>query len=253
MITAPLKRQKLSNLLKGALLIVVMLSAPGAALAEPTPDPLQPFNRAMFTFNDAVDRVFFRPLAIGYRAVLPQPVRNGVNNFFNNLRAPTTLLNDILQGKPKRAQETINRFLVNSTIGLLGFVDIATRLGLPEHQEDYGQTLAVWGVPAGPYIVLPLLGPSTLRDAVGKVPEFYIADPLWEPDDTAVTIARFSVRAVDIRSRLLDLDRVIKMQVDPYLFFRETYLQNRQRAILDGGQPDRSGVSKDIEQKLLEE
>ena len=253
MITAPLKRQKFSNLLKGALLIVVMLSAPGAALAEPTPDPLQPFNRAMFTFNDAVDRVFFRPLAVGYRAVLPQPVRNGVNNFFNNLRAPTTLLNDILQGKPKRAQETINRFLVNSTIGLLGFVDIATRLGFPEHQEDYGQTLAVWGVPAGPYIVLPLLGPSTLRDAVGKVPEFYIADPLWEPDDTAVTIARFSVRAVDIRSRLLDLDRVIKMQVDPYLFFRETYLQNRQRAILDGGQPDRSGVSKDIEQKLLEE
>ncbi|MAK33482.1 MAG: ABC transporter [Acidiferrobacter sp.] len=253
MITAPLKRQKFSNLLKGALLIVVMLSAPGAALAEPTPDPLQPFNRAMFTFNDAVDRVFFRPLAVGYRAVLPQPVRNGVNNFFNNLRAPTTLLNDILQGKPKRAQETINRFLVNSTIGLLGFVDIATRLGFPEHQEDYGQTLAVWGIPAGPYIVLPLLGPSTLRDAVGKVPEFYIADPLWEPDDTAVTIARFSVRAVDIRSRLLDLDRVIKMQVDPYLFFRETYLQNRQRAILDGGQPDRSGVSKDIEQKLLEE
>ena len=252
MITAQLKTQKLSGLLRGALLVLVMLSAPGAALAEPTPDPLQPFNRAMFTFNDAVDRVVFRPLAVGYRAVLPQRVRNGVNNFFNNLRAPTTLLNDILQGKPNRAQETINRFLVNSTIGLLGFVDIATRLGFPEHQEDYGQTLAVWGVPAGPYIVLPLLGPSTLRDAVGKVPEFYIADPLWEPDDTAVTIARFGVRAVDIRSRLLDLDRVIKMQVDPYLFFRETYLQNRQRAILDGGQPDRS-ASEDLEQKLLEE
>ena len=253
MITAELKTQKLSGLLRGALLVLVMLSAPGAALAEPTPDPLQPFNRAMFTFNDAVDRVVFRPLAVGYRAVLPQRVRNGVNNFFNNLRAPTTLLNDILQGKPKRAQETINRFLVNSTIGLLGFVDIATRLGFPEHQEDYGQTLAVWGVPSGPYIVLPLLGPSTLRDAVGKVPEFYIADPLWEPDDTAVTIARFGVRAVDIRSRLLDLDRVIKMQVDPYLFFRETYLQNRQRVILDGGQPDRSGASEDLEQKLLEE
>ena len=253
MITAQLKIQKLSGLLRGTLLVLVMLSAPGAALAEPTPDPLQPFNRAMFTFNDAVDRVVFRPLAVGYRAVLPQRVRNGVNNFFNNLRAPTTLLNDILQGKPNRAQETINRFLVNSTIGLLGFVDIATRLGFPEHQEDYGQTLAVWGVPAGPYIVLPLLGPSTLRDAVGKVPEFYIADPLWEPDDTAVTIARFGVRAVDIRSRLLDLDRVIKMQVDPYLFFRETYLQNRQRAILGGGQPDRSGASEDLEKKLLEE
>jgi len=253
MITALLKTQRFRGILKGALLVLVMLSAPGTTLAEPVPDPLQPFNRAMFTFNDVVDRAVFRPLAVGYRAVLPQPVRNGVNNFFNNLRAPTTLLNDILQGKPQRAQETINRFLVNSTIGLLGFVDIATRIGFPKHQEDYGQTLAVWGVPAGPYIVLPLLGPSTLRDAVGKVPEFYIADPLWEPDDTAVTIARFGVRAVDIRSRLLDLDRVIKMQVDPYLFFRETYLQNRQRAILDGVQPDRSGASKDIEQKLLEE
>ena len=253
MITAQLKTQNLSGMLRGALLVLVMLSAPGAALAEPTRDPLQPFNRAMFTFNDALDRVVFRPLAVGYRAVLPQRVRNGVNNFFNNLRAPTTLLNDILQGKPKRARETINRFLVNSTIGLLGFVDIATGLGFLEHQEDYGQTLAVWGVPAGPYIVLPLLGPSTLRDAVGKVPEFYIPDPLWDSDDTAVTIARFGFRAVDIRSRLLDLDRVIKMQVDPYLFFRETYLQNRQRAILDGGQPARSGASEDLEQKLLEE
>ena len=253
MITALLKTHRFRGILKGALLVLVMLSAPGTTLAEPVPDPLQPFNRAMFTFNDVVDRAVFRPLAVGYRAVLPQRVRNGVNNFFNNLRAPTTLLNDILQGKPQRAQETINRFLVNSTIGLLGFVDIATSIGFPKHQEDYGQTLAVWGVPSGPYIVLPLLGPSTLRDAVGKVPEFYIADPLWKPDDTAVTIARFGVRAVDIRSRLLDLDRVIKMQVDPYLFFRETYLQNRQRAILDGGPPDRSGASKDIEQKLLEE
>ena len=243
----------LSSLQRASLVIVLIFSVPGAALAEKTPDPFQPFNRAIFTFNDAVDRVVFRPLAVGYRAVLPQPVRNGVNNFFNNLRAPTTLLNDILQGKPKRAQETIDRFLVNSTIGLLGFVDIATRLGFPEHQEDYGQTLAVWGVPAGPYIVLPLLGPSTLRDAVGKVPEFYIADPLWDPDDTAVTIARFGVRAIDTRSRLLDLDRIIKMQVDPYLFFRETYIQNRRRAIGDGGQPGRSDASEDLEQKLFEE
>jgi len=253
MMTDRLKFPKLAGLFKASLLTLVMLSAPGGAIAETAADPFQPFNRAMFTFNDAVDRVLIRPLAVGYRAVLPQQIRNGVNNFFNNLRAPTTLLNDILQGKPKRAQETVNRFLVNSTIGILGFVDVATRLGFPKHQEDYGQTLAVWGVPAGPYIVLPLLGPSTVRDAVGKVPEFYIADPLWEPDDTAVTIARFGVRAMDIRSRLLDLDRIIQMQVDPYLFFRETYLQNRRRAIMDGVQPDQAPASGDFEQKLLEE
>jgi len=207
----------------------------------------------MFTFNDAVDRALLRPLAIGYRAVLPQQMRNGVNNFFNNLRAPTTLLNDLLQGKPKRAQQTINRFVVNSTLGLLGFVDIASSLGFPAHQEDYGQTLAVWGIPSGPYIVLPLLGPSTARDALGKVPEFYIADPLWDPDDTAVTVTRFGLRAVDIRSRLLDLDRIVQMQVDPYLFFREMYLQNRQRAIMDGAMPDRTKTTDGLEQQLLED
>jgi len=207
----------------------------------------------MFAFNDAVDRALIRPLAVGYRAVLPQQMRNGVNNFFNNLRAPTTLLNDLLQGKPQRAQQTVNRFFVNSTLGLLGFVDIASRLGFPAHQEDYGQTLAVWGIPSGPYLVLPLLGPSTARDALGKVPEFYIADPLWDPDDTAVTITRFGLRAVDIRSRLLDLDRIVQMQVDPYLFFREAYLQNRWRAIMDGATPDRTEASDGLEQQLLED
>ncbi len=240
--------------LAGVLLAALMLLAsPVGAGADTAQDPLQPFNRAMFTFNDVVDRALIRPLAVGYRAVLPQPIRNGVNNFFDNLRAPTTLLNDILQGKPKRAQETINRFLVNSTMGVLGFVDIASRLGFPDHEEDYGQTLAVWGVPAGPYLVLPFLGPSTVRDALGRVPEFYIADPLWQPDDTAVTVTRFGLRAVDIRSRLLDLDRIVQMQVDPYLFFRETYLQNRQRAIMDGVKPDSAGKSEGLEQQLLED
>jgi len=224
-----------------------------SASAQATSDPVQSFNRAMFAFNDAVDRALIRPLAIGYRAVLPKRIRIGVNNFFNNLRAPTTLLNDLLQGKPKRAQQTVNRFMVNSTLGLLGFVDIASKLGFPAHQEDYGQTLAVWGIPSGPYLVLPLLGPSTARDALGKVPEFYIADPLWDPDDTAVTVTRFGLRAVDIRSRLLDLDRIVQMQVDPYLFFRETYLQNRQRAIMDGAMPDRAKTNDGLEQQLLED
>ena len=238
----------------GVLLTALVLAGnPMSASAQAASDPLQPFNRAMFAFNDAVDRALIRPLAVGYRAVLPQQMRNGVNNFFNNLRAPTTLLNDLLQGKPKRAQQTINRFVVNSTLGLLGFVDIASRLGFPAHQEDYGQTLAVWGIPSGPYLVLPLLGPSTARDALGKVPEFYIADPLWDPDDTAVTVTRFGLRAVDIRSRLLDLDRIVQMQVDPYLFFRETYLQNRQRAIMDGAMPDRTKTTDGLEQQLLED
>ena len=241
---------RLAGLFLGAL---VLVATPVGAGANNENDPLQPFNRAMFGFNDVVDRALIRPLAVGYRAVLPEQIRDGVNNFFNNLRAPTTLINDILQGKPKRAQDTVNRFLVNSTIGLLGFVDVASRLGFPDHEEDYGQTLAVWGVPAGPYLVLPFLGPSTARDALGRVPEFYIADPLWEPDDTVVTVTRFALRAVDIRSRLLDLDRIIQLQVDPYLFFRETYLQNRQRAITDGVKPESAEKSKGLEQQLLQD
>ena len=245
--------QNYSKLATAFLASLILLFSLIGAGADTSQDPLQPFNRAMFAFNDVVDRAMIRPLAVGYRAALPQKMRNGVDNFFDNLRAPTTLLNDLLQGKPKRAQQTINRFLLNSTIGLLGFVDIASRLGLPDHKEDYGQTLAVWGVPAGPYLVLPFLGPSTVRDALGRVPEFYIADPLWDPDDTGVTIARFGLRAVDIRSRLLDLDRVIQMQVDPYLFFRETYLQNRQRVIMDGVKPDRAEKLEGFEQQLLED
>jgi len=244
----------LTRLLRAALVCLLLAGLSPAAWAQSTADPWQPFNRAMFAFNDGVDRVLIRPLAVGYRKVFPQRLRDGVNNFFNNLRAPTTLINDVLQGKPGRAKETIDRFLINSTIGLLGLVDVAGRLGMPDHEEDYGQTLAVWGVPSGPYLVLPFLGPSTIRDAVGKVPEFVIADPLWEPGDTSVTVTRFAIRAIDIRSRLLDVDRILKMQVDPYLFMRELYYQNRQAQILDGapaqGRPQQDTDS--LEQQLLE-
>ena len=234
------------------LILTALLGVATPSWAQTAADPFQSFNRAMFTFNDAVDRAVIRPLAVGYTKILPQRMRDGVNNFFNNLRAPTTFINDVLQGKPGRAKETLDRFLINSTVGLLGFVDIATKLGFPDHEEDYGQTLAVWGVPSGPYLVLPLLGPSTIRDTVGKVPEFVIADPLWDPNDTRVTITRFGIRAIDIRSRLLEVDRILEMQIDPYLFMRELYLQNRQAQILDGAIPKKTDESRSIEQQLLE-
>jgi phospholipid-binding lipoprotein MlaA len=230
--------------------LVVGFSHPTSA--QSTADPIQPFNRAIYNFNDGVDKILIRPLAVGYRKFIPARLRSGVNNFFNNLRAPTTLINDVLQGKPSRAKETVDRFLINSTLGVLGLVDVASKLGFPDHEEDYGQTLAVWGVPSGPYIVLPLLGPSTIRDAVGKVPEFAIADPLWDPDDISVTVARFAVRAVDIRSRLLDIDRILKMQVDPYLFMRELYFQNRIAQISDGAISKKPADVSPIEQEILE-
>jgi len=206
----------------------------------------------MYTFNDVFDRALVKPLATGYRYVIPSPVRRGVGNFFSNLRAPTTFINDLLQGKPARARQTLDRFLLNSSIGIFGLIDIATSLGKPAHEEDYGQTLAVWGIPSGPYLVLPFLGPSTVRDAVGKIPEFYIADPLWDPSDVRVTVARFGLRLLDLRSRLLGVDRILQIQVDPYLFVRETYLQQRSAQIGDGAVSGAKG-SGDFENLLLEE
>jgi phospholipid-binding lipoprotein MlaA len=235
-----------------ALMVILVLSLAHPARAAPSSDPLEPFNRAMYTFNDVFDRALLKPLATGYRYVIPSPVRRGVGNFFSNLRAPTTFINDLLQGKPARARQTLDRFLLNSSVGLFGLIDIATPLGKPPHEEDYGQTLAVWGVPSGPYLVLPFLGPSTVRDSIGKIPEFYIADPLWQPGNLTVTVARFSLRLIDLRSRLLGVDRILQMQVDPYLFLRETYLQQRSAQIGDSGTPgaERSGG---FEKLLLEE
>ena len=233
-------------------MVILMLSLAHSARAAPPSDPLEPFNRAMYTFNDVFDRALLKPLATGYRYVIPSPVRRGVGNFFNNLRAPTTFINDLLQGKPSRARQTLDRFLLNSSIGLFGLIDIATPLGKPPHEEDYGQTLAVWGVPSGPYLVLPFLGPSTVRDSIGKIPEFYIADPLWDPGNLTVTVTRFGLRLIDLRSKLLGIDRILQMQVDPYLFLRETYLQQRSAQISDSATP-RAERSEEFEKLLLEE
>ena len=232
------------------MILVLFLAHP--ARAAPPSDPLEPFNRAMYTFNDVFDRALVKPLATGYQYVIPGPVRRGVGNFFNNLREPTTFINDLLQGKPARARQTLDRFLLNSSIGLFGLIDIATPLGKPSHKEDYGQTLAVWGVPSGPYLVLPFLGPSTVRDSIAKIPEFYIADPLWDPDNVTVTVTRFGLRLIDLRSKLLGVDRILQMQVDPYLFLRETYLQQRSAQIGDSAAPG-AEHSGELEKLLLEE
>ncbi|MEO1846517.1 MAG: VacJ family lipoprotein [Pseudomonadota bacterium] len=233
-------------------MVILVLSLAHAARAAPPSDPLEPFNRAMYTFNDVFDRALVKPLATGYRYAIPSSVRRGVGNFFNNLREPTTFINDLLQGKPARARQALDRFLLNSSIGIFGLIDIATPLGMPPHEEDYGQTLAVWGVPSGPYLVLPFLGPSTVRDSIAKIPEFYIADPLWDPGNLTVTVTRFGLRLIDLRSRLLGVDRILQMQVDPYLFLRETYLQQRSAQIGDGATlgAEHSG---ELEKLLLEE
>ncbi len=220
----------------------------GYATASPPTkenDPFEKMNRGILEFNLDVDRVILKPVAKSWRKIAPTPVRRGIGNFFSNLWEPMTIVNDLLQGKAGQATNDTLRFLVNTTVGVLGIFDVASKLDLPGHKEDFGQTLAVWGVPAGPYLVLPFLGPGNLRDTIGLVPQFAYSDAVGymdSPDRFYVS----GVRTVDTRSRLLDADRLLEVQPDPYLFLRETWRQSRANLIHDGNPPRlEGGLSED--------
>lgn len=194
-------------------------------------DPWEGFNRSMTSFNDGVDTVLLKPLATGYQAITPDAAERGVANFFANLGDPATAVNQLLQGKPGLALSDSTRFVVNSTVGFLGFLDVATSLGLPEHNEDFGQTLAVWGVEQGPYLVLPFMGPSSPRAVVGMIPDNRL-DPLRTIDHVRT---RNSFRALSLVNTRVELMKVEKMvSGDRYLFIRDAYLQRRKYLIADG-------------------
>lgn len=201
------------------------------------PDPWERFNRSVYKFNDGIDRVVIKPLATGYRRITPRPVRRGVGNFFRNLLEPTTIVNDLLQGKPLQAISDTGRLLLNSTVGVLGLFDVATKVGVERNQEDFGQTLAVWGVRSGPYLVLPFIGPSNVRDAVGLLPYYYLTDPRLAVDEIEARVALVAIDVIDFRSQLLGATRLLDMQLDPYLFSRESYRQKRRDLIYDGDPP----------------
>jgi phospholipid-binding lipoprotein MlaA len=239
-----------------ALALLATLLA-GCATSRDPRDPLEPINRGVYQFNEALDRVALKPAAKGYRAAVPLPVRGGINNVFSNFQDVTTAINDLLQGKVSAAASDVGRIAVNSTIGLFGIFDVATRLGLEKRNEDFGQTFGVWGVNTGPYIVLPLLGPSTARDAVGlglayfTDPEFYLVT--HSPETWIV----FGVRVVNVRSNLLDSERIFDAAaVDKYAFLRDAYLQRRRSLIYDGNPPSDSPGSvrrktfKEMEEEL---
>ena len=201
-------------------------------------DPLEPFNRAMFEFNRGLDTLVLRPVASMYRGLVPPPVRELVSNFLSNLKTPVILLNDILQGEGDRAMNTLSRFAINTTVGILGFGDPATELGYPAHKEDFGQTLATWGVDGGPYLVLPILGPSNPRDAVGKVVDV-ITDPIWHyaqnTDKDQLPTQRFIAEAVDFRQRNMeDIDDLERTSLDYYAAVRSLYRQVRDDEINNG-------------------
>lgn len=210
-------------------------------------DPFQSFNRKMNTFNLTADRILLRPIAKTY-ANFPQPIRNGIGNFFSNLTLPATIVFDILQGKFAQAQRDTGRFLINTILGAGGLMDVATELDLPSHREDLGQTLAVWGVPSGPYLVLPLLGPSTPRDALSLFSPFSQTDPILHLPSPDRWYGQ-GLRVLNARANLLGLDDLLDLQTDQYLFLREEYRQRRIRLIHDGNPPR----DLEAEEELLDE
>ncbi|WP_153111478.1 MlaA family lipoprotein [Propionivibrio limicola] len=199
-------------------------------------DPLESFNRAMFAVNEGLD-VVIKPVAKGYDEVMPSPVKAGVGNFFGNIGDAWISINNLLQGKPVDACSDVARVLVNSTFGVAGLFDVATDFGLEKHAEDFGQTLAVWGVGDGPYFFWPVIGPRTMRDTFGWAIDSYV-DPVWNIDQVDVRNTLAGVRFIDVRASLLPADKVIEEAAfDKYDYIRNAYLQNRRSVIHDGNPP----------------
>ena len=207
-------------------------------------DPFEPLNRGVYRFNDAVDTAVLVPVATVYTKVLPSPVRTGVNNFFSNLTEVWSFVNSVLQLRLQNSAETFMRFNVNTVFGLGGVLDVATDLGIDRHQEDFGQTLGYWGVPAGPFVMLPLLGPSTLRDTAA-LPVDVQGGLLSQIDDAGARNSLYALRIVDARSRYLRATSLIDdAALDKYSFTRDAYLQRRRSDVYDGNPPD-DGSGKD--------
>lgn len=218
-------------------LILLASVLAGCATAHDPKDPWEPVNRVTFEVNDTLDKTIIKPIAIGYKAVAPDPVRTWVRNFFSNLNDVVVLANDLLQGKWVQARDDFARVFINSSFGLLGINDIATPAGLEKHDEDLGQTLAVWGLGPGPYFVIPLLGPSTVRDTVGIVGDHFIT-PTTYIDDVSTRNEFIVLRTISVRADLLDVEKVIdEAAIDRYNFIREAYFQRRLNQIHDGNPP----------------
>jgi phospholipid-binding lipoprotein MlaA len=208
-----------------------------AARQDEYADPLEPINRGIYVFNDIADKYVLRPVAKGYVWLLPSLIRTGVNNFYDNLGSPVDIVNAFLQGKIKQGFSDTGRFALNSTFGLLGILDPASDVGLMLHDEDFGQTMGVWGIPEGPYLVIPFFGPRTARSGIGN-----LGDALIHPQ---VQMSNSSLRSkinilyfVHTRSTLLGIDSELDRAFDRYTFIKDAYLQNRRYLVLDGNLPE---------------
>ncbi|MDA9805318.1 VacJ family lipoprotein [Gammaproteobacteria bacterium] len=211
------------------ILIVSFLSV-SLIYAEDINDPFEDINRTTFKFNESIDNNFLKPVAVTYSKA-PKPIKKGISNFFDNLEEIETSVNQILQGKPKLAINDFSRFIINSTIGLGGFLDVATKIGLTRHEEEFDQTLALWGVPSGPYIMLPVLGPSTLRDTLAR-PFSTFLSVTFHMTESDVNLALKGMDALETRERLLEIESLI--YGDRYNFVRDSYVQYMNYEINDG-------------------
>lgn len=220
------------------LILIALFSGGCATSPEVTADPRDPwqgFNRSVYSFNNALDQAFLVPAAASYRAVTPDVAEKGVHNFFSNLDDLNVAFNNTLQFKFLDAASDVGRLLVNSTIGLLGFLDVASRLGLEKHNEDFGQTLGYWGVGSGPYIMLPFLGPTNLRDGPGRVVDTLVYPPNWADIKTSERNGLFALDLVNTRAELMDLEeKAGDLSRDRYVFIRDAYLDNREFLVNDG-------------------
>lgn len=227
-----------------ALSLVGCASGPGA---NPK-DPLEPFNRSMFAFNDAVDRTVLKPVATAYKDVLPSPVRRGVGNFFNNLEDAWSFVNNVLQLKGEGAATSLLRVGINTVIGIGGIFDVATELRLERFTEDFGQTLGYWGVGDGPYVVLPFFGPRTMRDAVAMPVDKTVGDPVTWIEDIPVRNTLWLTRVIDGRAQLLRSGEILEeVALDRYTFVRDAYLQRRRNAVYDGNPPEEPEPPEPVE------
>ncbi len=221
-------------------LLLLTLFATGCTTLEGPRDPRDPFegyNRAMYDFNSDFDKALFRPVAEAYDEYVPKPVNTGISNFFSNLDDVLVLLNDLLQLKFEQALSDLSRLTWNSTVGLFGLIDVATPMGLPKHNEDFGQTLGYWGVGSGPYLVLPFLGPSSVRDGTGLLADWQV-DPVMQVENPDERWGLVITDAVDTRAGLLRASNILETAaLDPYVFMRDAYLQRRQSLVYDGNPP----------------
>lgn len=235
----------------GTLFSLLLLVSGCATVEGPTDpnDPFESYNRAMFMFNDKVDQYVLKPVAQGYEAVTPDPIQKGVSNFFSNLDDVVVIINDLLQLKLTQFASDTGRLIINSTVGIFGLIDWASDIGLEKHYEDFGQTLGYWGVPSGPYFVLPFLGPNTIRDTAGLTVDTVYFNPIYNElheefppphrEDEAAVWGMTILKAVDTRAKLLKAEAIVEeAALDRYIFIREAYFQSRKNLVYDGYPPE---------------